>query len=125
MSFYAQHAPLCGWHKCLPCSCGLVVAKDHAEPFHASRSSILTAARDCALRDRAATHGAPEDSFATIAGYWSTHTGTNITATDVSIMLALLKVARLKANPDHLDNWIDLAGYAACGGEIASKAAGK
>jgi hypothetical protein len=35
-------------------------------------------------------------------------------------MLALLKVARIRSNPKHADNWIDIAGYAACGGEIAT-----
>jgi hypothetical protein len=33
----------------------------------------------------------------------------------------LLKVARIKSNPEHPDNWVDGAGYMACGGEIAGK----
>ena len=37
----------------------------------------------------------------------------------VALMMALLKVARLIKSPEHLDSWVDLAGYAACGGEIA------
>jgi hypothetical protein len=51
-----------------------------------------------------------------------THTLAWITSasTDVAVMLALLKVARIKQNPNHTDNWIDIAGYAACGGEIAT-----
>jgi len=36
---------------------------------------------------------------------------------DVALMMALLKIARLKGNPIHGDSWVDLAGYAACGAE--------
>ena len=39
----------------------------------------------------------------------------------MAIMMALLKIARISKNPQHMDNWVDLAGYAACGGEIAGK----
>jgi hypothetical protein len=35
--------------------------------------------------------------------------------------MALVKIARLANSPDHMDSWIDIAGYAACGGEIAAK----
>jgi hypothetical protein len=34
-------------------------------------------------------------------------------------MCADLKLARLENQPDHMDSWVDLAGYAACGAEIA------
>ena len=40
---------------------------------------------------------------------------------DVAIMMALLKISRLAATPDHLDGWIDIAGYAALGGEISQR----
>jgi len=33
--------------------------------------------------------------------------------------MALLKIGRLKSNPIHGDSWVDLAGYAACGAELA------
>jgi len=32
----------------------------------------------------------------------------------------LLKLARIKTSPEHADHWIDIAGYAACGGEVAT-----
>ena len=32
--------------------------------------------------------------------------------------MELLKVARANENPSHADNYIDIAGYAACAGEI-------
>ena len=36
-------------------------------------------------------------------------------------MLILVKVARLSSSPWHRDNWVDIAGYAACGSEVRSK----
>ena len=86
-----------------------------------TRSSILSTARSYITRDRQADHGDAEDNFSRIAGYWSLHTGVTLTATDVAVMMALLKVARIKQNPQHVDNWVDGAGYFACGGEIANQ----
>ena len=40
------------------------------------------------------------------------------TAHDVAAMMILLKVARLATSPDKWDNWVDIAGYAALGGEV-------
>ena len=72
-------------------------------------------------KDRAADHGNMEDNFTTIVNYWSVHLGVNVSATDVAVMMNLLKVARIKSNATPPDNWIDACGYMACGGEIASK----
>jgi hypothetical protein len=86
-----------------------------------TRNKILSTAKSYITRDRQADHGDAEDNFSRIAGYWSLHTGVTLTATDVAVMMALLKVARIKQNPQHVDNWVDGAGYFACGGEIANK----
>ena len=85
------------------------------------RADILATASEYVTTDRAATHGKAEDNFLRTAELWNAYLGVdNISATDVAVMLALLKVARIKQNPNHTDNWIDIAGYAACGGEIAT-----
>lgn len=42
-----------------------------------------------------------------------------IDATDVAMMMALLKIARIAGGSGTRDSFIDLAGYAACGGECA------
>lgn len=88
-----------------------------------NRADILATASDYVTRDRAATHGDAEDTFRAIGNLWSAYLdfGTDITATDVALMMALLKIARARNNPGNPDNWIDIAGYAACGGEIATK----
>ena len=85
------------------------------------RSAILAAATDCVCRDRNSTYGEPENGFALIAAYWSAHLDHPVSAADVAVMMALLKLARIKANPAHADSWIDGAGYLACGGELATE----
>jgi hypothetical protein len=89
------------------------------------RAEILETARDYVTRDRAATHGDMERNFDLIAAYWSIHLDAEVTATDVAIMMALLKVARLKSNVGNADNWVDGCGYLACGGEIGTTGDGK
>ena len=83
------------------------------------RAEILDTAKDYVTRDRAAEHGDMEDNFSTIAEYWSTHLGCKVSALDVSVMMTLLKVARIKSGPNNIDNYVDGAGYLACGGELA------
>ena len=85
------------------------------------RADILATASEYVTIDRAATHGDAEDNFRRIAELWNAYLGVDdITSIDVAVMLALLKVARIRSNPKNADNWIDIAGYAACGGEIAT-----
>lgn len=90
-----------------------------------SRADILAQASRIVTKDRAATHGAAEDSFALIGALWSVWLGQPVSSVDVAVMMDLLKTARIKANPGHADNWIDKAGYAACGGEIALRKDGQ
>lgn len=84
-----------------------------------TRKDILRAAHEAVMVDRAATHGDIEDSFATIAAIWSLRLGVPIRPDQVVILLTDLKTVRAWGNPSHADNWIDIAGYAACGGELA------
>ena len=86
----------------------------------ATRAEILDEAKHAVTVDRAATHGNAEDGFSLIATYWSAHLDTEVSASDVAVMMGLLKIARIKATPAFRDHWTDLAGYAACGGEIAT-----
>lgn len=83
-----------------------------------TRAEILDTAKEYVTKDRAASHGDMENNFARIGALWSAHLGVPVTATDVALMMAMLKIARAGSNPAHMDNWIDLAGYAACGGEL-------
>ena len=92
-----------------------------------TRQDVLDAALRCVCGEREQDYGSPEDNFATIAAFWHTYlyakTGVSvrIEPDDVAVMMALLKVARL-ATGKTPDSYVDLAGYAACAGEIALKA---
>ena len=86
-----------------------------------TRESILNRAMECVCGEREQDYGSPEDSFGKIAELWSVHLGTEITAEDVAVMMALLKLARIGTGVATDDSWVDVAGYAACGGEISSQ----
>lgn len=85
-----------------------------------NRADILDTALKAVTVDRAATHGKAEDTFGSIASVWSARLGVEITSAQVAIMLIDLKTCRAWSNPSHADNWVDMAGYAACGGELAT-----
>jgi len=85
-----------------------------------NRADILATATQAIPVDRAATHGAAENSFGLIAAYWASHLDHPVSAADVATMMVLLKCARMAGNPAHLDNYVDAAGYAAIGGELAT-----
>lgn len=91
-----------------------------------TRKTILDAAEKCVCNDRQDQYGKPEDSFGAIADLWTAYLGTGqeIDPVDVANMMVLLKIARAKGNPKHTDNWVDMAGYAACAGEIAAEVYG-
>lgn len=86
-----------------------------------TRKEILEAAEKCVCEDREHDYGSPENNFDLIAVFWSAYKGCRFTPLDVSMMMALLKIARVKSGTTKNDSFIDLAGYAACGGEIAGK----
>ena len=65
-------------------------------------------------------YGSPEDNFRKIATLWEAYLGIHIDAADVAIMMMLFKAGRLATGNGSVDTWVDIAGYAACGGEIAT-----
>lgn len=85
-----------------------------------NRSELLDKAKEIVNGARQENYGKPEKNFANIASYWSLYLGRDIKATDVAAMMILMKLARLENNPKHEDSWIDIAGYAANGCELAT-----
>ena len=63
--------------------------------------------------------GVPEENFAGIADMWGAYLDKEITSVDVAMMMALLKIVRIKAGTTTDDSFIDLACYSAYAGEIA------
>lgn len=88
----------------------------HRAPI-GTREDILQEAITITKGQRADQYGKAEDSFKMVADLWSTYMGTQFQTHDVAILMALLKVARIKTGPSKRDSWVDLAGYAACGAE--------
>lgn len=84
------------------------------------RAAVLALAH-AAVMGRGRAYGGPEDSFTEVARLWSVLFDRTFAAYDVALALALLKVARLKSDPGHADSIVDLAGYAACLGEITTE----
>lgn len=86
-----------------------------------TRSEILDLAKTNVCGQRDLDYGSPEDNFAYIAKLWTDYCGYNFSALDVAMMMALLKISRIKNGGGTGDSFVDLAGYAACGGEIFSQ----
>ena len=83
------------------------------------RKEILEEAARIVTGERQNQYGDAEDSFGLIAGLWGDYLNHPVSSKDVALMMILLKVAREKGGKGKADNWADIAGYAACGGEIA------
>lgn len=91
-----------------------------------TRAEILKAAERCVCTDRNQQYGEPEDNFRTISMLWSVYLCARgmeqpLGAADVGAMMALFKLGRIATGGDKADNFIDLAGYAACAGEISTE----
>ncbi len=88
-----------------------------------NRPDILYKAKQCVCGQREHEYGSPENNFQAIANLWNAYLDKNgvvLTPVDVAMMMSLLKIARIKSGTATEDSFVDLAGYAACGGEIAT-----
>lgn len=83
-----------------------------------NRNDILEAAKLIINGEREGQYGAPEDSFNNIARLWSIYLGCNLGPSDVANLMVLMKVARNMNGVYKADNWVDMAGYSALGGEL-------
>ena len=86
-----------------------------------NREQTLKKAIEMVTGHREEDYGSPEDSFDLIARLWGDYLNRRITAVDVSAMMGLLKIARIGTGRATEDSFVDLAGYAACGCEIATR----
>lgn len=93
-----------------------------------TRASILNEAKRCVCGQREQDYGSPENNFRLIASLWEPYirqrcvghgADVRIGPEDVAMLMALLKIARICSGTGTADSFVDLAGYAACGGEIA------
>ena len=94
-------------------------------PRYRNRKDVLSDAETCVCGHREQDYGSPENNFQIIADLWNAYLGCErlriqISAHDVAMLMALLKVARISNDGGTYDCYVDLAGYAACAGEIGN-----
>ena len=86
-----------------------------------NRTHVLSEADRLVNGDRNVDYGDPISDFRTTAEMWSAYLSRRIGSPvsllphDVAAMMMCLKISRISWVPDKEDNWVDLAGYAACG----------
>ena len=84
-----------------------------------TRKDFITEAEKNVTGHRVQDYGKPERNFQIIADLWSAYIGDHtFTPHDVAMMMALMKVGRIRNGGGTGDSYVDLIGYAACAGEI-------
>lgn len=92
-----------------------------------TREELLDEAKEIVTKHRQSAYGTPEDNFGKIGRAWTDYLAGRkdpraaIGSHDVAAMMILLKVIRSQNDPGKTDNWLDIAGYAACGVEVATE----
>lgn len=74
-------------------------------------SNILLAADKAVSTERQGIYGHPAENFHNIATMWEGYKGVKFTTADVAMMMILVKVARYRNTPGHIDTLVDIAGY--------------
>ena len=84
------------------------------------RKAVIEAATQAVMSDRNADYAPPEENFRRIADLWNVYLEgrSEVTPYDTAIMMVLVKVARIQASPHLVDHLVDIAGYAACAGDV-------
>lgn len=93
----------------------------HSDPDFYYRDDILLEAQKIINGDRATDYGDNNETQQRIATIWSGLLGVEIKAHQVPLMFITAKALRASRNAKHIDSWIDIAGYAALGGEIGTQ----
>ena len=83
------------------------------------KADITLAAATQAIKKRGKDYGTIYENHERIAVIWTVIFGHEVTAAQVALCMASVKMARLVQSPDHEDSWVDLAGYAAVGSECS------
>ena len=79
----------------------------------------ITKAESLVNGDRDEEYGEPSVNHKRIAELWSVILDQAVSEQDVYLCMIAVKMSRLIHDNEHEDSWIDIAGYAALGGEAA------
>ena len=97
------------------------------------RGAILSKALEIINGERQDRYGSPEDSFGIIAEYWNTYLESmgigvdvfELSGSDIPIMMALFKIARMSGQKYTQDNFVDAVGYLGIDDDMAAQEDGK
>lgn len=108
----------CKWWQKTP------VAEDVPSRMETKREFILDSAKSLVVGDRNKQYGEPYDDFKKVSDALNAYgfkgpDGRDMMPCDVAFFQSLVKLSRIIQSPIKDDSWIDLAGYAACGAEVA------
>lgn len=84
-------------------------------------NAIIKEATRLVGTDREKSYGNKSKNHKNIAKLWSAYLDKDISSHDVAMLMALLKIARTKQGELCIDNYIDLVGYGAIAGQLASE----
>lgn len=107
------------------------------------REQLIDEAKTIITSNRNKDYGEPEDNFERIADLWnaylkhiallrSTQSDKDVQTImehglllehDTAVLMILMKVARIIESPQKADHWVDIIGYAACGGQCIVRTA--
>lgn len=94
---------------------------DPAACLRPKREQVLSTAAGLISGDRRQSYGDAGEDLTRTGKMWAAVLGLDeITAEQVALCMALVKIGRLCHTPNHEDSWVDICGYAALGAEIAS-----
>jgi len=72
------------------------------------------------VEQRGDTYGSPYENFKKVADMLTAYLGVDVQPHDVCVIEIIQKIVRLQtSNGLHGDSWIDIAGYAGIGAEVA------
>ena len=81
---------------------------------------IYDQARHLTSTERQAQYGAPEDNLGRIAALWSAYLGKDLSAHDVAIMMARVKIGRIGSGVTVRDNSVDAVAYIGLADQLAT-----
>ena len=97
-----------------------VTSKPDASPEpRVTKGEILDQAKVLITGNREDDYGDAAENFGNIAKMWSVIFGIDVQPYQVAFAMDSVKTCRLIKTPDHVDSWVDMAGYVGLAGELA------
>lgn len=85
-----------------------------------NRKEALDAAEALVNGPRKDDYGPAQGHFDSVGRMWAEIIGVPITGAQVILCVQALKMRRLAETQDHVDSWVDVAGYASLGAEVTT-----